>query len=238
MRIHGLNKTTLLDYPEHVAATVFTGGCNFCCPFCHNKDLVLDSGSIPTLSEAEILEFLQKRRNVLSGVCITGGEPTLQADLPDFIRQVKAMGYLVKLDTNGYRPEVLKQLLDEQLLDYVAMDIKNAREKYDITVGMQKNGTAVSFDISRIEESVEILKAGSIPCEFRTTVVKELHTTEDFESMGMWLQGADTLFLQVYRDNENVIQRSFSAYGREEMEAFVRILRKYIHRVEIRGLEA
>lgn len=237
MQIHGLNKTTLLDYPEHVAATVFAGGCNFCCPFCHNKDLVLDSGSFPTLSPKEILEFLQKRKNVLSGVCITGGEPTLQADLPDFIRQIKELGYLVKLDTNGYRPEVLKRLLKEKLLDYVAMDIKNAREKYDITVGMKNKAVSAAFDISRIEESVEILRTGSTPFEFRTTVVKELHTAADFEAMGVWLQGTDILFLQAYRDNENVIQRGFSAYGREEMETFVQILKKYIRRVEIRGLD-
>ncbi len=231
MQIHGLNKTTLLDYPEHVAATVFTGGCNFCCPFCHNADLVLYPGEFPTLSEAEILAFLQKRKNVLSGVCITGGEPTLQPDLPEFIRKIKEMGYLVKLDTNGYRPEVLKDLLEEKLLDYVAMDIKNAKYKYDASVGKCK------IDITRIEESVALLKDGYIPYEFRTTVVKELHTREDFEAIGEWIQGARVYFLQSYRDNDNVIQKGCSAYNKEELVYFVKILQKYIARVELRGVE-
>lgn len=231
MQIHGLNKTTLLDYPEHVAATVFTGGCNFCCPFCHNADLVLHPGEVPTLSEEEVLTFLQKRKNVLTGVCITGGEPTLQPDLPDFIRKLKELGYLVKLDTNGYRPEVLKSLLKEKLLDYVAMDIKNAKHKYDKAVGKDK------MDIECIEESVEFLKSGNIPYEFRTTVVKELHTEADFEAIGEWLSGAKAYFLQGYRDNENVIQKGFTTYTKGEMEAFVEILKKYINRVELRGVE-
>lgn len=231
MQIHGLNKTTLLDYPEHVAATVFTGGCNFCCPFCHNADLVLHPGDFPTLSEEEVLAFLQKRKNVLTGVCITGGEPTLQPDLPDFIRKIKGMGYLVKLDTNGYRPEVLKNLLEEKLLDYVAMDIKNSKEKYDIAVGKGNP------DINRIETSVALLKEGQIPYEFRTTVVKELHTKEDFVAIGEWLSGTRAYFLQGYRDNENVIQKGFTAYTKEEMEAFAEMLRAYIGRVELRGVE-
>ncbi|MBO5165665.1 MAG: anaerobic ribonucleoside-triphosphate reductase activating protein [Lachnospiraceae bacterium] len=231
MQIHGLNKTTLLDYPEHVAATVFTGGCNFCCPFCHNADLVLHSGTFPTLSEEEVFAFLQKRKNVLTGVCITGGEPTLQPDLPDFIRRVKELGYLVKLDTNGYRPEILKALLEEKLLDYVAMDVKNSKIKYDKTVGKE------NLDIVRIEESVELLKGGNIPYEFRTTVVKELHAEADFEEIGEWIQGAGNYFLQSYRDNDNVIQKGFTAYTKGEMEAFVEILKKYIKRVELRGVE-
>ena len=232
MQIHGLNKTTLLDYPEHVAATVFTGGCNFCCPFCHNGDLVLHPGKFSTISEEEVFAFLQKRKNVLTGVCITGGEPTLQPDLPDFIRRIKEMGYLVKLDTNGYRPDILKQLLEEKLLDYVAMDIKNSKDKYDTTVGKE------NLDIRRLEESVTRLKEGWIPYEFRTTVVRELHTKEDFTAIGEWLSGARVYFLQGYRDNENVIQRGFSAYTKEEMEAFAQILRRHIDRVEVRGLDA
>lgn len=232
MQIHGLSKTTLLDYPEHVAATVFTGGCNFCCPFCHNGDLVLHPGKFSAISEEEVFAFLQKRKNVLTGVCITGGEPTLQPDLPDFIRRIKEMGYLVKLDTNGYRPDILKQLLEEKLLDYVAMDIKNSKDKYDTTVGKE------NLDIRRLEESVTRLKEGRIPYEFRTTVVRELHTKEDFTAIGEWLSGARVYFLQGYRDNENVIQRGFSAYTKEEMEAFAQILRRHIERVEVRGLDA
>ena len=231
MQIHGLNKTTLLDYPEHVAATVFTGGCNFCCPFCHNADLVLHPGAFPTLSEEEVLAFLQKRKNVLTGVCITGGEPTLQPDLQDFIRKIKELGYLVKLDTNGYRPEVLKSLLEERLPDYVAMDIKNSKMKYNTTVGK------INLDIERIEESVELLKEGQIPYEFRTTVVRELHTKEDFIAIGEWLTGAEAYFLQSYRDNENVIKKGFTAYAKQEIETFAVLLRANIGRVELRGVE-
>lgn len=231
MQIHGLNKTTLLDYPEHVAATVFTGGCNFCCPFCHNADLVLHPGEFPTISEEEVLTFLQKRKNILSGVCITGGEPTLQPDLQEFIRKIKSMGYLVKLDTNGYRPEVLRALLEEKLLDYVAMDIKSSRDKYDTTVGNSR------LDIRRIEESVMLLKEGRIPYEFRTTVVRQLHEPEDFEAIGEWIQGARAYFLQSYRDNENVIQKGYSAYSKEELESFVKSLQKYVTKVELRGVE-
>lgn len=231
MQIHGLNKTTLLDYPEHVAATIFTGGCNFCCPFCHNRDLVLQPKSFPVIPEAEVLAFLQKRKGVLSGVCITGGEPTLQPDLPDFIAAIKDMGYLVKLDTNGYRPGVLRALLTEGLLDYVAMDIKNAKAHYARTAGREK------LDIGRITESVELLKDGTIPYEFRTTVVRELHTEADFAAIGEWLQGAGAYFLQSYRDNENVIAEGFHAYGKEDLERFAEIVRRYVERVELRGVE-
>lgn len=231
MQIHGLNKTTLLDYPEHVAATIFTGGCNFRCPFCHNGDLVLHPDSYPMISQEEIFSFLQKRCSVLSGVCITGGEPTLQPDLLPFVEKIKDMGYLVKLDTNGYRPDVLKQLLAEGLLDYVAMDIKHSREKYSIATGVSE------MDISRIAESVELLKQSKISYEFRTTVVKELHAKEDFTAIGEWLLGAKTYFLQSYRDNENVILREFSAYGKEELEAFVTLLAPFVEKVALRGVE-
>ena len=231
MQIHGLNKTTLLDYPEHVAATIFTGGCNFCCPFCHNGDLVLHPGLFPVIAEEEVMTFLKKRKGILSGVCITGGEPALQPDLVQFIAGIKELGLLVKLDSNGYRPEVLRELLSKGLLDYVAMDIKNSREKYAATAGKP------DFDISRIEESVELLKESGISYEFRTTVVKQLHEKADFEAIGDWLSGAKAYFLQAYRDNENVIQKGFSSYTKEELEAFVPILKRTIGRVELRGVE-
>ena len=231
MQIHGLNKTTLLEYPEHVAATIFTGGCNFCCPFCHNGDLVLHPGLFPVIAEEEVMTFLKKRKGILSGVCITGGEPTLQPDLVQFIAGIKELGLLAKLDSNGYRPEVLRELLSKGLLDYVAMDIKNSREKYAATAGKP------DFDISRIEESVELLKESGISYEFRTTVVKQLHEKADFEAIGDWLSGAKAYFLQAYRDNENVIQKGFSSYTKEELEAFVPILKRTIGRVELRGVE-
>lgn len=231
MQIHGLNKTTLLDYPGHVAATIFTGGCNFRCPFCHNGDLVLHPGSYPVISEEEIFAFLKKRKGVLSGVCITGGEPALQADLDTFVKKIKDLGYLVKLDTNGYRPDVLEKLLAEELLDYVAMDIKHCREKYELATGVSE------IDIALIEKSVELLKQSSIDYEFRTTVVRELHASEDFLTIGQWLAGAKAYYLQTYRDNENVIRREFTPYEREDMEKFVRLLTPFVKKAALRGME-
>lgn len=231
MRINGLNKTTLLDYPEHLAATIFTGGCNFCCPFCHNAGLVLGTEKQPMIPEEEVLSFLQKRKGILAGVCITGGEPTLQADLKGFIRKVKEMGYLVKLDTNGYRPDVLEDLLEEGLLDYVAMDIKASVERYPVLTGVKE------IDTSVICKSVVLLQNCGISYEFRTTVVKELHSKEDFIRIANWLSGSPLLYLQAYRENENVIQSGYSACTREEMEEYAQILRKTISKVEIRGMD-
>lgn len=231
MQIHGLNKTTLLDYPEHVAATVFTGGCNFCCPFCHNGDLVLHPGEFPVISEEEVLAFLKKRKNILSGVCVTGGEPTLQPDLADFIRKIKELGLLVKLDTNGYRPGVLQSLLGEKLLDYVAMDLKNSREKYALTVGKP------DLEIEKLEESVDMLLHSGIAYEFRTTVVKGLHEEEDFAKMGQWIEGTEAYYLQSYRDNENVIKKGYSAFEKEELESFLQLVKPYVKKAELRGVE-
>lgn len=247
MLIVGLNKTTLLDYPGRVAATVFTGGCNFRCPFCHNGDLVLKPSALDVYSEEEVFSFLKKRKNVLKGVCITGGEPTLQADLPDFIRKIKELGYAVKLDTNGYEPDMLKRLLEEGLLDYVAMDIKNCREKYTQTVGLSV------FFPEKIERSVLLLKQSQIDYEFRTTVVKELHTKEDLLKIGEWLSGCPRFFLQQYQENEHVIQTILSdreeesgrgtglhAYEKEEIKEIVKRLNELPDmegRVFLRGIE-
>lgn len=203
MLIAGLNKTTLLDYPGRVAATVFTGGCNFRCPFCYNRELVLQEASGDFYSEEEVLAFLKKRKNILKGVCITGGEPTLQADLPAFIDRIKQLGYLVKLDTNGYRPEVLKHLLDEGCLDYVAMDIKNCPEKYRNTTGMDEEGR--EFQLEKIRESVSLLLHTDVDSEFRTTVVKELHTIEDMMKIGEWIKGCSKYYLQRFTDSGSTI---------------------------------
>lgn len=210
MQILGLNRTTLLDYPEHVAATVFTGGCNFRCPFCHNMDLVLGEVE-PALSTEDFFAFLEKRKGILDGVCITGGEPTLQKDLPDFIRGIRDKGYLVKLDTNGYRPKVLEELLRENLLDYVAMDIKSSVENYPRVTGM------ADLDVTGIQESVSLLKSAGIPYEFRTTVVKGLHRIDEFDEIGRWLQGAEAYFLQAFRENEKVPDKSLSSFSEAEM---------------------
>ncbi len=217
MKIAGLNKTTLLDYPGHVAATVFTAGCNFCCPFCHNRDLVINRNP-DLISEHEVLSFLEKRRGILEGVCITGGEPTLQPDLQDFIAQVKQMGYLIKLDTNGYRPDVVKYLLAGGLLDYIAMDIKNSKAKYALTVGQ------ADIDVGKIAASVEQIRQSGIDYEFRTTVVRELHTEGDLMEIGAWLKGSRRYYLQAYEENENVIQSGFHAYRAEEMQGFAKKL--------------
>lgn len=229
MQILGLNKTTLLDYPEHVAATVFTGGCNFRCPFCHNMDLVLGEVE-PALSTEDFFAFLEKRKGILDGVCITGGEPTLQKDLPDFIRGIRDKGYLVKLDTNGYRPKVLEELLRENLLDYVAMDIKSSVENYPRVTGM------ADLDVTGIQESVSLLKSAGIPYEFRTTVVKGLHRIDEFDGIGRWLQGAEAYFLQAFRENEKVPDKSLSSFSEAEMREMKQLAERYIERVELRGI--
>lgn len=231
MRIHGFQKTTLLDYPGHVAATVFVGGCNFRCPFCHNGQLVLDAAGQPVIPEEEVLAYLKKRRGVLEGVCITGGEPTLQEDLAVFIRSLKDLGYLVKLDTNGYRPEVLGYLLQEGLLNYVAMDIKATSKKYSLAAGMS------AFQFEQIMESIRLLMKGMVPYEFRTTVVKGIHVAEDFEEIGKMLQGCSSYYLQGFRESDTMIGEGFEAFSQEEMEKMAHLARKYIDRVMLRGVE-
>lgn len=242
MQIHGLNKTTLLDYPEHVACTVFCGHCNFRCPFCQNADLVLNPSSQPCISEEEFWSFLSKRRGMLEGVCLTGGEPTLQKDLVDFIRRIKDLDLLVKLDTNGYRPELLHKLIDEHLIDYIAMDLKSSKEGYACSAGLK------SFDIGAIEASVELLLQGSLPYEFRTTVVKELHSREDFLSIAEWIQGCRAYFLQSYTESGAILQYALSAeeriltasqltpYTPEELKALVTLLNEKGVPTKLRGI--
>ena len=232
MQIHGFNKTTLLDYPEHVAATVFTGGCNFRCPFCHNAGLVLEPGRQEYIPEEEVLAHLKKRKGLLSGVCITGGEPTLQKDLADFLDRIKALGYLVKLDTNGYQPKVLQELLHENLLDYVAMDIKASKENYARVAG-------VPIDLTRIQESIDLLQKSGLHYEFRTTVVKSIHRVEEFEEIGKWLAGSRAYYLQGFRENENVLAQcaAMTAFSKQEMEQMAALAGKYIDKVELRGVE-
>lgn len=231
MEIHGFNKTTLLDYPGHVAATVFTGGCNFRCPFCHNGDLVLNPTAQPKVPEEEVFAHLEKRRGILEGVCITGGEPTLQPDLPDFIKKIKSLGYPVKLDTNGYEPAVLQRLLEEGALDYVAMDVKASPENYAKASGRP------GLEFSRIEESIGILKNCGIPYEFRTTVVRGIHTAAEFHALGRLLKGSRVCYLQVFRENENVIRQGFESFPEEIMAEIREIMKNYIDKVELRGVE-
>lgn len=228
MRIAGLQKLTLLDYPEKVACIVFIGGCNFRCPFCHNASLVLSPGDAPAIAEEEVLSFLKKRKGILDGVCITGGEPLLQADLPVFLEKIKALGYAVKVDTNGSYPDRLKQIVTDGLADYVAMDIKNTPEKYPETVGIP------NYDTGKIEESAAFLLSGAVPYEFRTTVVREFHRTEDFEKIGRWLRGAETYFLQGFQDSGDLIGEGLHGFSDAEMQVFQAILRINIKQVSVR----
>lgn len=230
MKLCGLQKTTLLDFPGHVAATIFTGGCNFRCPFCHNSDL-LDTHVPASLSEDEVLAFLSRRTGILEGVAITGGEPTLQPDLDSFITQIRAFGYKIKLDTNGCRPDVLKKLCGDGLIDYVAMDIKTCKERYPAVAGIP------SVDMNRIEESVDFLKSGVVPYEFRTTVVKELHSAGDFEKIGPWIEGCESYFLQNFVASEHVLCSGFSGCTKGELERFAAIMAPFIGHVALRGID-
>lgn len=230
MKICGLQKTTLLDFPGHVAATIFTGGCNFRCPFCHNSDL-LGNDAEAAFTDEEVLKFLSKRKGILEGVAITGGEPTLQPDLHDFILRVRELGYKIKLDTNGSRPDILKALCTEGLIDYVAMDIKTCKKRYPEVIGIP------SANIGSILESVEFLKQGTVPYEFRTTVVKELHSADDFTRIGQWISGCPNYFLQNYVDSENVLYSGFSSYGKDELLSFLDLVKPYVGHVELRGVD-
>ena len=229
MLLLGLQKLTLLDYPGKLACTVFTGGCDFRCPFCHNASLVEDFNTAQRLNEEDFFVFLEKRRGVLEGVCITGGEPTLQPDLKDFIIRIRKMGFLVKLDTNGNHPDVLKSLAESGLLDYVAMDIKNSPQKYGKTAGNK------SLDLSKIKESVEFLLQNNLDYEFRTTVVKELHTPQDIESAAKWIKGAKRYFLQGFVDSGNLICEGYSGYDKTTMETLCKLAKAYVDSTEIRG---
>ncbi len=231
MIIGGIQKLTLLDYPGKVAATIFTAGCNFRCPFCHNAPLVNDIDKYSFMDEEEVLTFLGKRVGILDGVVITGGEPTLMSDLPEFISKIKAMGYRVKLDTNGTNPEMLEHLIDNKMIDYVAMDIKNCLEKYHETSGVDD-----SFDLEGIKRSAEILMQGKIDFEFRTTVVKPYHTEEDFDRIGQWLVGDEKFFLQSFVDSGNLVGDGVFGATIEEMEAYCNKLTHYVKNAQIRGI--
>jgi len=204
MLLGGLQKLTLIDYPGKVAMTVFTVGCNFRCPFCHNPELVFSdlSGSTGSISEKEFFSFLKKRQEKIDGVCITGGEPTIQKDILNFIKRIKELGFLVKLDTNGSRPDVLKKALDKNLVDFIAMDIKNCLEKYNQTNGAET-------DLEKIKLSVEMIKNSRKDYEFRTTVVPSLHTEKDFDRIGVWLKGSRSYALQEYKNEGKILDETF-----------------------------
>ena len=227
MNIAGVQKVTLLDYPGKVACEIFTQGCNFECPFCQNSSLIPITNT-GEFSEEEIFEYLNLRKNILDGVVITGGEPTVQKDLKGFIKKIKDLGLLVKLDTNGGNPKVLQELIDEELVDYVAMDIKNIFNKYNITAGKKIN-------LDNIKKSIEILKASKIDYEFRTTIIKEMHSLDDIISICK-LVGNAKYYLQNFEDSENVIDHSLHGFSREELLFIDKYLKDLFPNVEIRAL--
>ena len=230
MKIHGLQKMTLLDFPGRVACTVFFGGCDMRCPYCHNAEL-LDGTAPAVMDDAELLAFLKKRQGLLDGVCFTGGEPLLQKDLPDFAAKVRELGYPVKLDTNGNHPDRLEKMIREDLVQYVAMDIKNSPERYAETAGLRQ------LDLAPIRESVRMLMEGKTDYEFRTTAVAELHDDESFEQIGQWIKGAKRYYLQRFTDRDTVPFQGLHSPGKEQMEHWAEIIRPYVPAVELRGVE-
>ena len=221
---------TLLDFPEHVACTVFLGGCDFRCPFCHNFELV--DGTAPAIMEEdELFAFLRKRVGLLDGVAITGGEPCLRRDLPDFVGKIRDLGYAVKLDTNGNHPAVLRELLERGYLDYVAMDIKNSPSHYAGTIGLPY------IELGPICESMALLAESGVDYEYRTTVVDELHHAEDFIEIGEWIRGTKHYYLQCFTDRDSVPFEGFHAPSRENMLKYREIARRYVPDTQIRGMD-
>jgi pyruvate formate lyase activating enzyme len=239
MKIGGLQKLTLVDYPGKVAATVFLIGCNFKCGFCHNPELVNpeEIKTQPQIPEKEFFDFLDEKEGLIEGICITGGEPTIQPDLYDFIQKIKQKGFLVKLDTNGSMPEVLQKLFEKNLLDFVAMDIKTSPDKYEkIYPVKSRNAGAAKQLFNRIKKSTELIKNSGIDYEFRTTVVSGLVEKEDVEKIGKWLNGAKKIALQQFQ-NKKVLDKNFEKikpYPDETLKEFAKILEEYIGRVELR----
>lgn len=227
MKILGLQKMTLLDFPGRIACTVFLGGCNFRCPFCHNGSLAIGSGE-EVMGLDEFFAFLDSRRGRLHGVCVSGGEPTIHPDLPEFLGEIKNRGYEVKLDTNGTNPEMLLSLINDCLVDYVAMDIKNSPEKYEDSVVLN------SDLLDGVACSAKILMEGRVDFEFRTTMMRELQDAEDMERIGRWLAGEEKYFLQSYRDEGDLLVGGFTPHTQDEREALLGVLQKYIPRAKWR----
>ncbi len=230
MKIHGLQKMTLLDYPGHVACTVFLAGCDLRCPYCHNAELI--DGSVPAVMDSEeLLAFLKKRQGLLEGVAITGGEPLLRPDLPELAAQIRDLGYPVKLDTNGFHPARLRKMVEADLVQYVAMDLKNSPDRYAETIGMPQ------VDLGALQESIDLLMAGGTDYEFRTTVVAELHDAESFRKIAAWVPGARRFFLQKFTDRDSVPFAGLHAPSDEDLRAYADILRPRIPAVVLRGVD-
>ena len=230
MIIHGLQKMTTLDFPGKIAATVFTAGCDLRCPFCHNARLVTHIESADRIDPEETLKYFEKRKKMLDGVCVTGGEPLMQKDIADYLYNIKELGLQVKIDTNGGYPEALENLIDRGLVDYVAMDIKNSPLRYEATVGTN------NFSIEKIEQSKNILLSGRVDYEFRTTVVKQLHTKESLLAAAQWISGAKVWYLQSFVDSGDIIGSDFSAHSKDFMKEIQREAQYFVGKVELRGI--
>jgi pyruvate formate lyase activating enzyme len=230
MNIKGFTKTTLLDYPGYIASTIFTGGCNFNCPYCHNGDLVTAHKSMDNITEQSILAHIKKRCGIINNICISGGEPTLQPDLIDFLQKIKDYPIKVKLDTNGSNPSIIRLAYENNLIDYIAMDIKNSKDKYSLTCDRKIN-------ISDIEESVEYIKTCGIDYEFRTTVLKEFHTIDDMLSIGKWLDGSKRFFIQQYVESDKQIEQGYHSHSPKMLLNFQDSVKPYFESVSIRGVD-
>ncbi len=229
MTINGLQKLTLLDFPGRTACTVFLAGCDWRCPFCHNADL-LDPGAEAVMDETALYAFLEKRKGLLDGVAFTGGEPLLRSELPSVLEKIRSMGFAVKLDTNGFHPDRLREVLEKGLADYVAMDVKNSPDRYARTCGMSR------VDMDRIHESIRLIMSLAPDYEFRTTVVAQLHDEASFREIGPMIKGAKRYFLQAFRDDPAVPYTGFTAPKREEMEEYARIAASFADSVSLRGI--
>lgn len=227
MVICGYEKFSMVDYEGKIACTVFTGGCNFRCPFCHNAQLVVGNDR-QVVDEKEVFDYLAKRKGLVDAVVVSGGEPTLQSDLEDFVRKVKGMGYFVKLDTNGTNPDVIASLVSQGLVDYIAMDVKNSVKKYPLTVDKQ-------MDMSVIEKSISTIKNSGVAYEFRTTLIREFHTEDDISKITDMIEGAEHYYMQKYNDNDGCISHGYSAFDKSEVEHFKTLFEGKVEHVGIRG---
>jgi len=227
MKLGGLEKFSGVDFDGKLACTLFTVGCNFRCPFCHNSPLVIETEE--NITEQEFFDFLQERKHLLNGVCISGGEPTLQKDLVEFISKIKKLGFAVKLDTNGTNPTILQELIDKKLIDYVAMDIKNCFNAYSDIIGLK------NYDLTSVKKSVEILKKDLVDYEFRTTLVREYHTLENIIELGEDIKGAKKLFLQKFKPADTCLEKDLTEVSKADAELFKDILSDNIPQVKLRG---
>ena len=229
MEIFGLEKLSLVDFDGKVASTIFTATCNFLCPFCQNSPLVIDVKNLTAIPEEDVLSYFKARRGILDGVCITGGEPTLQKDLPEFCKKIKDLGLSVKVDTNGTNPKMVKDLAHNGLCDYFAVDIKNSKENYAKIIGFK------TFDTKKVEETVDFLITSGVDYEFRTTLVKEFHTSEDMENIGKWIKGAKKYALQQFKDTGSCIEGGLSPVDEKTAKEFLEIVKNYIPNAKLRG---